>query len=109
MSQTRTEELTMATVTANYHPVGTRSTASEGSFMESLVSLHAFIGTMNQFEKLRRSGMYVRRFMDCSNVPGTRIAPMNRPDLLLLRCLGRLVRVWKIGPGETKPIWNLVL
>jgi hypothetical protein len=27
--------------------------------MESLVSLHTFIGTMNQFEKLRRSAMSI--------------------------------------------------
>jgi hypothetical protein len=53
--------------------------------------------------------MYVRRFMDSSNVPGTRIATMNRSDLFPLRYLGRLVRGWRIGPGETKPIWNLVL
>ena len=38
--------------------------SSNQRFMESLVLLRTRIGTLNRFAKLRRSGMFVRRFME---------------------------------------------
>jgi hypothetical protein len=81
---------------------GLRQMYATGSrrFMESLLLLRACIGTMNQFEKLRRSAMsiaanapwsfpnlrrsaiFARRFIESFNVRGTCIVTMN---LLKLR------------------------
>jgi hypothetical protein len=94
-------------------------------FMESLLLLRTSTGTLNRFEKLRRSamsiaanvprslklrrsGMFVRWFMESLSVRGACIVTMKRRDPLPLRSPSQLGRGRKRGQGRGGR-WNLEL